>query len=113
MLYVQNQKIGTSNEPHPLSVSGVCVAQSLVFCVEFCRSSVCLFLSFYYLSFLELRSLISPLVSANFLDIGNLFLSCSNVRVAQILVFCVVFVDHYLYFRPSCGHCPSFVFYGF
>jgi len=46
MLYVQNQKIGTSNEPHPLSVSGVCVAQSLVFCIVFCRPSVCLLCHF-------------------------------------------------------------------
>ena len=44
--------------------SGVCVAQSLVLCVIFCRSLFVL-LYFFFCLFFDLRILITPLVSSN------------------------------------------------
>ena len=59
--------------PHHLSsppvFSEVLVARSLVFCAMFCRSLFvlfCFFWSLYYLSFFDLRLLISIYVSSNF-----------------------------------------------
>ena len=72
---------------------GFGVAQSLDFCVVFCRSLFIIFrklvflflLSSYCLFFLDLRGLISPLASSNLLDIHSKMTVISLMKVSSLL----------------------------
>ena len=70
----------------PPNISGVRVAQTLAFCVVFCRSLFVLSSFFFIvlcLSFFDLRILITPLVSSN---------SSLNNSISPS---CICFVGHY------------------